>query len=320
MDADVMLCWMSELAGGRLRALRDRICWFMDEESVHQARSIAGRWIRDAVTLGRINVDWRSDTWVIAEPVLTTIPGGYGYALLTGGRPHSLVEKLARADDEYDPVLSRAPGIANQDDLPAPTAVFIGYSSADDLQAAAKTLGVRFIPGSYRQLADNLQMIGVGERAACPSRQGAPIGLWSRVDKRFTALESSGAWIDGLYRQEINGTQHYSVHRNGEWYRTERAEGVYLAARPSDDLVRWRPESGRGLSALGSFMVDNGASLPDAQRRILGLCSGFGPRISRQTQSTTYVNVPRDIAETVAASLRQQLTILPARDPKKGKK
>jgi hypothetical protein len=71
--------------------------------------------------------------------------------------------------------------------------------------------------------------------------------------------------------------------------------------------LRWRADgSGR---VTGSFFVDRGLPLPVLHQRCLVLCSGFTPRFSEIARTSTYENVPRSIAEAVAASLGQTLEV-----------
>ncbi len=71
--------------------------------------------------------------------------------------------------------------------------------------------------------------------------------------------------------------------------------------------MRWRPEPGPGREAVGTLFVDWGAPLPPLQARALVLCSGLVPRFSGMAETAIYRNVPRHVAQAVAASLYQDL-------------
>lgn len=307
MDADVAVRWMSEIGGGRLNILRKDLRWFSGAKSARE-RSAVDRWIQDLVTLGFVDVDWKRDEWVMADASLTTIPGGYGYALLVGARGQQLVTALARARELDDPVLVEVPGKSAENALPNPTAIFLAYRTTTELDSAAAQLGVRLIPQVYRRLAERLEDLSLGAKASCPSRNGGLIERWKPGDATFFSFPSHEPWIPGLYKHEVNRVPHYLIFRNGEWFHTDRSAGVYLVAAPSDQLVRWVPEQDCLQGQIGSLLVDSVASLPDAHRRTVGLCSGIMPYASRiRGGSIRYHNVPLDIAQVISSSLGQWL-------------
>lgn len=307
MDVDAAVRWMSEIRGGQLSRLRKDIRWFAEAESGN-ARSAVDRWIRDLVTLGYVDVDWRRDQWVMVEPLLTPIPGGHGYALLVGARGQRLATTLARAIDLDDPVLVEVPSSGVEQALPSPSAIFVTYRTSEELESAAVRLGVRLVSDVYRQLAQQLKRISLGERAGPPSRNGGLIERWQPGDREFHRFSDRAPWLPGLYKQEVNRVPRYLIFRKNEWFHTEYSVGLYLVSTPSDQLIRWIPESSCPSRQIGSLLVDNAFNLPDPQRRVAGLCSGFMPYVSRiRGGSTRYHNVPLEIARLLASSLGQSL-------------
>lgn len=301
-----MLAWLSEERHGSLRQLQSRLIWLMGTSRAATSRRDAGRWIRDALTVGRIDVDWEAGTWVAASPVLTTLPGGHGYALLTGGRPAALNDRL-----RDDPVVHRTRGPGSDSGFPAPSAVFVEFRDADELEATARRLGVKLVNEAARQLCSRLQRIAPGARMPPLARNGAPIERWDGDSLRFEQFEGWGEQQSGLYRQEVFGRPRYALYSQGSWYKTTHAEGVYIVSGRNDELIRWRPDPADRSESLGTLIVDNGMSLPDAQRRVAGLCTGMRPTIGTHSRNTRFDNVPRDIAEGIAHSLRQPLTAIP---------
>ncbi|MDV6281496.1 hypothetical protein [Rhodococcus jostii] len=209
-----------------------------------------------------------------------------------------------------DPVVHTVRVVGATHHFPSPSAIFVEYRDGDELRSAARRLGVPLVHEPWRQLSESLVRIKPGVETSPPVRGGAPIEKWDAQSRRFTVFEIRTAWPSGLYRQEVFGRFRYALHSQDKWYKTNHAEGVYIIAGQNDELIRWRPDPTDPASAPGTLIVDNGVSLPDPQRRAVGLCTGLGPKIGKHSRNTRYDNVPRDIAEAVANSLRQPLTLL----------
>lgn len=307
MDADVAVRWMSEIHGGRLSRLRKDIRWFAEDESA-QGRKAVDRWIRNLVTLGFVDVDWERDEWVMADPSLTTIPGGYGYALLVGARDQRLASEVARARDLDDPVLVEVPGTGSGKGLPSPSSIFVTYRTSSELSSAADRLGVHLVSSVYRQLAQQLVRVSPGEETVPPSRNGGLIERWKPGDGKFCSYPDNDPWIAGLYKQEVNRVPRFMIFRNDQWFHTERSAGIYLVTAPAYQLIRWVPEPSIPSGQIGNLLVDKAADLPDAQRRVAGLCSGLPPYVSKICGgSIRYHNVPLQIARVLMSSLGHSL-------------
>ena len=309
-SGDLLLRWMSEVGSGSIRSLRSHLCWASREAGVseHETQKLAGRWIRDQITVGHLNVDWdaRQGTWRVAQPLLTTLPGGYGYALVTGGRPHRVDEALAR-DELVAHKVRRSIAVG---DIEPPTAVFVSYQTSDDLSCIAAELGVRFVSDAAVRLAERLERIKPGVPCAPPVSNGGLVQQWNTRSSRFDVAHKNREWKPGLYRQEVFGRSRHMLHTHGTWCRTTYSEGIYLVASDVAGLIRWRRDPA-SREDIGTVFVDRGMSLPDPQRRVLGLCTGLGPKIGKHSNNTRYENVPRSVAVLVASSLRQRLSILP---------
>lgn len=311
MKSDVLYHWISETRSGSVRNLRDKICWMMGNNNQLDSRRLAGLWIRDAVTRGLLQADWPSDRWEVPEPILTTIPGGLSYALLTGGRPQRIRAKLDRARELDDLIVHAREDTSDLNALASPTNIYVEFQSYDELREAASYLGVRLVRDAFRSLANQLPQLECGSLASAPTWPGQPVEKWDPTAKAFCEFKPVGLyWPSGLYRHEVHGQKRHVLRREDDWYNTDRTNGVYLASGAADKLIRWRPEPG-DVSEIGSVFVDNGASLPEDHRRVLGLCTGLRPTVLKQTKSTRYDNIPRRIAETVSTALHQNLTIVP---------
>jgi hypothetical protein len=118
---------------------------------------------------------------------------------------------------------------------------------------------------------------------------------------------------DGLYRwRGADYARLTRVRRDGVFHAVERETGIYLElARHRTGAMCWRPESGKGRAGMGRLFVDRYAPLPALHERAAVLCSGFPPSVGKQTQTRAYDNVPRALAEAIAASLQQNLETMP---------
>ncbi|MGW5300927.1 hypothetical protein ACWEQV_22030 [Rhodococcus aetherivorans] len=308
-SGDLLLRWMSEIGCGSIRDLRSQISWVNRQvglpESELQKR--AGRWLRDQVTVGHVDVEWDKGRarWRVSPPVLTTLPGGFGYALLTGGRPASLDEALTK----HESVVHRVDRHVLDSDFEAPTAVFLSYQSSADLAHVATRLGVRYVPNAAQMLAESLVRITPGPICAPPVTNSGPVEKWNPETRKFDRMRNQGGWTTGMYRQEVFGRPRYMLHTHGEWYLTNLVEGAYLVAHPLALHIQWRRDPA-SREDIGTAFIDAGMSLPDAQRRVLGLCTGIGPRLGKHLKNTRYENVPRSVASLVATSLGQKLSVL----------
>lgn len=272
------------------------------------SRRLAGLWIRDAVTRGMLSVDWTADQWHVPNAVLTTIPGHFGVALLTGGRPTEVDNRVTVAMNQDDLAVRVQSEQSDEYGLNGPSAIFIDFRSYGELEEASQYLGVPLRFDAFKELADRLERIRMGALTSAPMRSGTTLEHWDTRDRKFTQFTPSAVWPGGLYREAIHGQKRHLISQYGEWYETDRSTGVYLAASVGDGLIRWRSEYDGAHG--GSVFVDTGVSLPDAHRRVLGLCTGLRPVVQRHSQSTRYDNVPREIAEKVSVTLNQELQVL----------
>lgn len=136
---------------------------------------------------------------------------------------------------------------------------------------------------------------------------GSPVEKWNAETLKFERPAFSSVWKPGMYRQKVLGRQRHMLRVIDAWFTTNRVEGAYLAAHPLAIHMQWRRDP-TSQEDIGTVFVDAGMSLPDAQRRVLGLCTGLGPKVGKRSKNTRYDNVPRSVAVLVAASLRQKLS------------
>ena len=308
MDADLLLRWTSETARGSIRGLRERAAWLARATAHAPTRQATGRWVRDLASLAHVDVDWAADFWSATPPVLTRLPGGDGFALLTGARPAALEQTLGRTVEENGLDLARVPQPAAPGDLPAPTALLVQYNTVEELADVAGALGALYIPCAAVALSRDLPAVGVGAPAAPPSQQNTTLEQFNPATLVFSPVDPARQHPPGLYRLHTLGRRGHLLRSADGWWHCDSPSGVFLElARLRRSALRWRPEIGRGRAEYGQLFVDLGAPLPGQHMRALALCSGLLPRFSTKARTAIYDNVPLRVAECVAASLHQHL-------------
>jgi hypothetical protein len=109
----------------------------------------------------------------------------------------------------------------------------------------------------------------------------------------------------GLYRcRTYEGHVHALLYPTGRWGRVLREIGVY-------EVLRWEERQILTYSPIQETLsVPVEAALPALHARAAALCSGRLPAWERRGGGRwflTYSNVPSEIAEKIALSLRQEL-------------
>ncbi|MFB6889309.1 hypothetical protein ACFCX4_08350 [Kitasatospora sp. NPDC056327] len=308
---DLLLRWLSERQSGSVTALREGVRGTARAYGIDTAEYADWDWVRELSSLGFLDADLRADRWSAAPLVLTRLPFSDGLALITGARPASVRAALGSAAADWLELLE-IPGETRQGAVPLPATLMVQYDDAARLGELATRLGASYVPCAALQLGALLPRLQAGAEAAPPG--GAGLDTVERYDltaRRFVPAGSHSE--DGLYRWR--GADHallVRLLRKGRFSRTERETGIYLElASHSENAVRWRPETGPGRSRLGRLFVDRNAPLPPLHARAATLCTGLPPMRGNQGQTLAYDNVPNVLAEAIAASLLQDLQILP---------
>jgi hypothetical protein len=307
---DLLLRWLSETGSGKLRDLLDAAEWVASNHRLKLRWGAPGRWIRDASALGYLDIDWPHGRWAAAPAVLTRLPDSDGYLLLTGSRTVTNEERLAAEREEW----IEAQTVGNpchEGDIPCPQTVLIQSDSGTDLPSLARRLGAKWVSCAALQLAQMLPDVAVRGDAASPL-PGEPLERFDLELRRFVSVGRLAG--DGLYRfRRADHQRPCQLLRGRDWYLTSYEEGVYLELARSEQTpganIRWLRDKGRGRDHLGALIVDWGSPLPSLQARTAALCSGLTPRFFDLATTARYENVPLKIAESIAASLKQQLGI-----------
>lgn len=301
MDGDLFLRWLSLRGSGNLADAARTVLGQVDSTkpaSMASARS----YLRGLESLGHIDLSWTENTWRVRPLTFTNLPGTSAFALVTGERSADLDSVL---DSEF--LFHSLPAAQEEVALFAdPGTLVVEFDDEDDLKSAATKLGGVFVPCAAFSMAESLELIQPGPKAASPNSQGAPLEMYDIAALRF--IEVDFPRKNGLFRQLANGRYNYWVFKEGSWAWTNHEEGICL---------RWAEAGKDGLrlaigqdaaDAVGTLHVDPRLPLPAKQRRALTLCSGFNPR--KGSKSVEYLNVPSSVAKFVASSIHQPLALV----------
>ncbi|MBK3583273.1 hypothetical protein [Streptomyces sp. PvR018] len=307
----VLLRWVAERGGGKVAELRQGIRGTAQSYGLRLTEYAHWDWMRTASALGFLDLDLRADRWSAAPLVLTRLPHADGLALITGARTAAASGQLQRAAEDWLELLM-VPDEPRDGAVPLPDTLLVQYDDPDLLPESAQRLGARFVPCAALQLAELLPRTAAGPEAAPPGGSGMnSLEQYDIGKRRFEPV--AAAREDGLYRwRGADNARLVRARRNSVFYRTERETGVYLElARHRQNAVRWRAEPAAGRSACGPLFVDRGVPMPPLHQRAAVLCTGLPPRTGAHGETLAYDNVPRVLAEAIAASLLQKLEVLP---------
>lgn len=305
---DLLLRWASESGAGPLADLKQGMWWLAAKSCPDLEPGASGRWLRDVVALGHLDIDWRNRRWCAAPPVVTRLPGGIGIAVVTGSRTAALDRKLAEETADFGLVLYRAAAHRQERDIPLPDSVLLKYQDPEDLREFAAYIGAWFVPCFALQAAGRLQPVALADESAAP-QNGEPLELYDLTNCHYVPVVRPKG--DGLYRfRRRDSVLVCQLLRNGRWYEIPHETGVFHELKDRSgaaDVMRWIPERVPGREQYGRLHVDWGYPLPDFQRRVAVLCSGLAPQINVKSQNIAYDNVPIEVARRIGTSLGQQL-------------
>lgn len=303
MIGDLLLAWISEVGKGRVSDFRERAVWLARTENLDISEGAAGKWLRNAASLGHCEVDWHRGVWSVAPSVISRLPSADGLAVLAGARRPRLLRLLKESEVYTEEI--RRPTASRQ--LPLPVTILIPYEKDRDLHEAAQLVGASYVGCGANGIASILKRQKAVPTAA-PSYSSeleflANLSLWT-WDKASPRAEFL---VEGLYRERVNGRWRHMLRRASHWYSTDLSGGLFAELeRTGDAAINWRPLEG-ARSGTGTVFIDWSTPLPPLQSRALVLCCGLAPRAGQTAGTLIYDNVPEEIATAVAASLGQSL-------------
>ncbi|MEO3768275.1 hypothetical protein [Streptomyces sp. B5E4] len=304
----LLLRWLSEQGAGTLSDVKRGMWWFAVKYCPDIEPGAPGRWLRDAVSLAYIDIDWRNGRWCAAPPVLTRLPQARGLAVLTGSRTAAFDADVARAMENGLLELFRVSSARPPTDIPLPPSLIVQFDDEAGIASWAVELGVSYTPCFALQGASLLPPLSPGAPTSAPEF-GRPLEHYDFARGEYRLVPRPQG--EGLYRlKRRDGKRVCQVLRDGEWYETSHEQGIYRVLETRSraaDVLRWRPEKDSGRQRFGTLFVDWGYPLPDLHRRVAVMCCGLAPRINAQAENLAYDNVPYAIAVRIAQSLGQHL-------------
>ncbi|MFC9280202.1 hypothetical protein [Streptomyces collinus] len=305
---DLLLRWVSEQGAGELPALKQGMWWLAAKHCPDIEPGAPGRWLRDAVSLAYMDIDWRNRRWCAAPPVLTRLPRARGLAVLTGSRTAAFDARLNQAAQDGLLELFRVPSARPSRDIPLPPSLIVQFDDEAGLARWAAELGARYTSCFALQAAALLPPLKPGAATSAPEF-GKPLEYYDLDRGEYRPVPR--AQEEGLYRLKRRDSKRVcQLLRGGQWYETGHEQGVYLALEARSqaaDVLRWLPGKDGGPEGTGTLFVDWGYPLPDLHRRVAVMCCGLAPRINAPAQNLAYDNVPHTMAITIAESLGQHL-------------
>lgn len=305
---DLLLRWVSEQGAGELSDIKQGMWWLSAQSCPDIEPGAPGRWLRDAVSLAYLDIDWHNRRWSAAPPVLTRLPQAKGLAVLTGSRTAAFEKRLEQVVGDGLQELYRVPSNRPSRDIPLPDSLIVQYDDEEGLSGWATELGVSYTPCFALQGAALLPQLALKVRTSVPEF-GAPLEQYDFDRRQYSPVRRPQG--DGLYRLKRRDSKRVcQVLHEGSWYETTHEHGVYAALEnrgTDEDVLRWIPEQDCGRQRFGTLFVDWGYPLPDLQRRVAVLCSGLAPRINENAENLAYDNVPKVVAMKIAETLGQRL-------------
>ncbi|MFK0044739.1 hypothetical protein ACIQU4_11635 [Streptomyces sp. NPDC090741] len=304
----LLLRWVSEQGAGSLSNIKQGMWWLAAKHGPDIEPGAAGRWLRDAVSLAYMDIDWRNRRWCAAPPVLTRLPQARGLAVLTGSRTAAFDARLARAVQGGLLELLQVPSDRPPRDIPLPPSLIIQFDDEEGLASWAAELGAAYMPCFALQGAGLLPPLRPGALTSAPEF-GKPLEQYDLDRREYRPVPRPQG--EGLYRLKRRDSKRVcQVLHAGEWHETSHEQGVYLVLESRSraaDVLRWLPEKDCGREGFGTLYVDYGYPLPDLQRRVAVMCCGLAPRINTQAENLAHDNVPYAVAAKIAESLGQHL-------------
>lgn len=304
----LLLRWLSEQGAGTLSDAKQGMWWLASKHCPDIEPGAPGRWLRDAVSLAYMDIDWRNRRWCAAPPALTRLPQARGLAVLTGSRTAAFDARVAQAVQDGLLELFQVPSARPLRDIPLPPSLIVQFDNEAGLANWAAELGVSYTPCFALQGAALLPPLSPGAPTSAPEF-GKPLEQYDLERGGYRPVPRPQG--EGLYRLKRRDSKRVcQVLRGGQWYESSHEQGVYLVLETRSraaDVLRWRPEKDSGRQRFGTLFVDWGYPLPDLHRRVAVMCCGLAPRINAQAENLAYDNVPHAIAIKIAQSLGQHL-------------
>lgn len=293
MSHEQLLHWVSELGAGTFDAFGEAHAWTTRRDPPHSMHAA----LQELSALAHAEVDWRAGRWSAVPPCVTLLPDAAGHGLVVGARTGRVSREILEAapSDVYaQPVRQRR----------APDAIFLAADSETALERFADALDLPYVHSVVEQLAAVLPDLD----AELAGHETPPIVRHYGLE-RFDLDDGWGVAEEdrdpGLYRYERAGPRAiHLVGDDGGRHEVDLAVGTWAEARRQAvaDLLWWEADGVNGTLNVPPFLP-----LPTLHARAAALCSGLSPRWDDGCR--LYDNVPRWLADAIAAALAQTLVI-----------
>jgi hypothetical protein len=303
---ELLLEWVSERGDGSWHDFRQGHDWLFPEEGLAQRQRRPGVTALVLASLGHMEMDWEHGRWSAAPAMLTVLPNAGGHALLTGGRTRTLIRRLRELLDSMaslDVILE----VRAQDE--APDAYFLPAGSEADIAFLARELGIAYeycVADRISSLLPALDSVLANAKDSPPA-EGFEMKQLRTGEGDLSWVTSDSVRRPGLYGFDVWGREVYRwADGAGRFLALDKFTGVYAELhRQRMNVISLRIDG-----PTGTLSVPATAPLPALHARAAVLCSGVAPEYSRAEHTRQYVNVPRQIALRIAASLGQDLEVI----------
>ena len=298
---DLLLRWLSERSGGSWDDFKAAHSYVFSQPGVVPVKPSWALYVLS--TMGHLEMDWASARWSVTQPCLVGLPNAGATAVLVGSRPASLLQRLDAMvgdDGDVDAILS----VYSPEDGPA--CYYVQYDSVRVLEQIGAGLSARVEhhpAGWIRRRLPLLEDVLAASPPAYEAPRGYEVEAFDPAGLRWAPTDSTDS--KGLYRYRVYGTDRYYFKRGDELHDVDRDVGIWLALqRESMRAVRYAP-----AEVNGTLEVPAIARLPLLQARCAVLCSGRPPIRARRSSSVQYRNVTLKVAEGIARSLGQTISV-----------
>lgn len=292
---NILLRWASEQQAGQWHQFRQAAATCLSASQESTTASVLATRMSD---LGHLDINWETEQWSVAPPILAVARGMGMCVFLAGWRTNWLESRFDHATNDLDifPL--------DLDQRDAPTAKFAKCGSMDAIEGLAEALHVDIVWDPSAQLGELVFVRSPTdlEPAAMPFSEDE-IEMFDSLTGRFNEVSTTGP--EGLYRYEVHGRQAYRLHVDGDWRIVDRATGMLNVLR-DQPLLRWH-KSSPTLETARAVTVPSWLALPTLAERALVAATGMLPVFRGNRR--VYRNVTRDVAQRIASALDVRLEI-----------
>jgi hypothetical protein len=304
---DEVLQWASEVGSGSWNTLQDGILHVCRK---HEVNIRPATIVNQLSNLGHLDMDWDSRRWSIAKPALNIVPNLGLCAILTGSRPHFLLELFNDAANNLDvypiPDLQQPKNRFNGAPI-APSPVIIKCVSLETAKTVAGTAKIELITNPAESLSNVLP-----DFSKIKDKRASPPG---NLDTKWFCPKTR-SWEDaerkplsGLHRIDIANQAEFRWNEGDDWWHTDLSTGQFLAVQETTATVFKWTEGTPNRGVADRFEVLKELRLPSLAMRTATICDGFLPEIEATDNYIRFLNVPLEVAKKIAHSVGHNVSV-----------